>query len=74
MKPSGQDLAIPSLPPNLVLPCENISELTQLGAMENYFWAIDTVEKYNRCAIMKDAVTAAYLALTEQKNVKRNNK
>lgn len=61
-------LRIPELPENIKAPCEPLSNITGLSAQENYQWALDTVDKYNRCVIVKDAVTSAYLSIQKEIN------
>nr|DAS96685.1 MAG TPA: hypothetical protein [Caudoviricetes sp.]DAU27334.1 MAG TPA: hypothetical protein [Caudoviricetes sp.] len=41
-------------------PCEELSEITELTAKANYLWQVDTISKYNRCALSKDALVNIY--------------
>nr|DAS51104.1 MAG TPA: hypothetical protein [Caudoviricetes sp.] len=47
-----------------------MNQLHSTDALSNYEWAIDTVNKYNDCAIRKDAITEAYQSLVNQINHK----
>ena len=69
-KSSNVEIKIPNLPPNFVSPCKDLNQLHSTDAVSNYEWAIDTVNKYNDCAIRKDAVTDAYQSLVNQINHK----
>lgn len=55
-----QGTRLPALPVDLSRPCAELSTLDGTTAQSNYLWAIDTIDKYNRCAAMKDAVTEIY--------------
>ena len=59
---------IPALPPNLEQPCEPLREFTKTDAVSNFLWISETISKYNRCSIAKDAVTEAYQTIYKETN------
>lgn len=63
-----QGAKVPALPADLSKPCPELLPLGDASAQSNFLWAMDTIDKYNRCATMKDAVTEIYQNVETRNN------
>lgn len=63
---SVNGIDIPYLPPNYAESCLELQEIKGTSAQENLFWSLDTIAKYNDCAIKKEAVSEAYNLLVQK--------
>lgn len=54
------EVRIPDLPHDFETPCAKLNNIESTSAEDNFFWALDTIIKYNECTIKKDGVTKAY--------------
>lgn len=49
----------PTIPANLLQPCQNLNKLEQGNGKHVLLWAVDTVAKYNECDARHAALVKA---------------